>query len=229
MSVSSAGAAVVLDAAVHDLDHPLAPLGDVRVVGDDHDRLAPGVHPVEDLEDLEAGLAVEVAGGLVGEDQRGLVHERPGDGRPLALSPGELGRAVLCPVREADPVEGRARQLLALRARDPGIQEGELHVAQKRGLGEEVEGLEDEADLLVADGRDLEARELVDVVSLQAVGAGGGGVEAAEDVHEGRLAGAGRADDRHHLPALDLEVDPLQRVNRDLAGVVGLGHALPCG
>src|SRR5512138_1884986 len=44
---------VGLDAAVHDLHGPPAALRDPRVVGHDHDRLAPGVHLVEDLQDLE--------------------------------------------------------------------------------------------------------------------------------------------------------------------------------
>ena len=43
-------------------------LGDVGLVGDQHDGVAPGVQCVEERHDLDAGLGVEVAGGLVGED-----------------------------------------------------------------------------------------------------------------------------------------------------------------
>src|SRR5262245_27922223 len=57
--------AVVDDAPVDDLDHALALVGDARVVGHDHDRLALLVHAVQDPLDLEPGLAVQVAGRLV--------------------------------------------------------------------------------------------------------------------------------------------------------------------
>ncbi len=156
---------VVLDAAVHDLDDALAALGDARVVGDDHDRLAPGVQPVEDLEDLEAGLRVEVAGGLVGEDRATARSRAPGRWPPAGAAP-RRARTGRCFARSRRPTRSRAgaRQLLALRPADPGIEQGQLHVAQQRGLGQQVEGLEDEADLLVADRRELEARELVDVL-----------------------------------------------------------------
>src|SRR5262245_11084958 len=79
---------IVFDAAVHDLHHPLALAGDARVVRDDDDRLAAGVHLVEDLQDLVARLRVEVAGGLVGQHQRRLHHQRARDGRALALPAG---------------------------------------------------------------------------------------------------------------------------------------------
>jgi hypothetical protein len=47
-------------------------------------------------------------------------------------------------------------------------------------------------------------------------------VEAADEIHQRRLAGAGRADDRHHLALFDLEVDAFQRLDFHLAGVVDL-------
>ena len=45
-------------------------------------------------EDLGAAAAVEVAGGLVREDDRRPADERPGHGHPLLLAAGQLGRPV---------------------------------------------------------------------------------------------------------------------------------------
>ena len=149
---------VALDLAVDDLHDALAALGDARVVGDDHDRLAARVHLVEDLQDLEARLGVEVAGRLVGQDQRRAVHDRARDGGALALAARQLGRPVLRALGEADLAQRLERALLALAAADPGVEQRQLDVAQQRGLRQQVEGLEDEADLLVADGGQLEAR-----------------------------------------------------------------------
>ena len=128
--------------------------------------------------------------------------------------------------RRPTSVERREGLLLPLGAGDAGVEERQLDVAQERGLGQQVEGLEDEADLLVADRGELEAGELRDVLAVQAVGALGRRVEAAEDVHEGGLAGARGADDRDHLALLDLEVDPAERLHGQLARVVGLGDPL---
>src|SRR5437870_5460446 len=70
----------------------------------------------------------------------------------------------------------------------------------------------------------------MDMMSLPAVesrllvGSGGRGVEAADQIHQGRFAGARRSDDGHHLAAVNFEIDPFQRLDLDLAGVVGLAN-----
>ena len=60
--------------------------GDLGVVGDEDDRPAAGVELAEDGQDVGAGAAVEVAGRLVGEDERRLGDERAGDGDALLLA-----------------------------------------------------------------------------------------------------------------------------------------------
>ena len=59
-------------------------------------------------------------------------------------------------------------------------------------------------------------------VGAQIAGAGGGRLQAGDDLHEGGLAGAVGADERHVLAAVELEVD----VAVDVLVAVGLGHAL---
>ena len=65
--------------------------------------------------------------------------------------------------------------------------------------------------------------ELVVVVvahvdAVEPVGAAGRQVEAAEDVHQRALAGAGGAHDRDVLAALDPQGDAVERAHRDLVG-----------
>ena len=59
-------------------------------------------------------------------------------------------------------------------------------------------------------------------VGTQVAGAGGGRLQAGEDLHERGLAGAVGADERHVLAAVELEVD----VAVDVLVAVGLGDAL---
>ena len=57
----------------------------------------------------------------------------------------------------------------ALGGRGAVVDEGQLDVVERGGAGEEVEGLEDEADLLVADAGELVVVELGDVVAVEPV------------------------------------------------------------
>src|SRR3954462_6919479 len=70
----------------------LAPgvLGDVRLVGDQDHGVARPVELVEELHDLLGSGRVEVAGGLVGEQDGGIVDQGAGDGHALALAARQL-------------------------------------------------------------------------------------------------------------------------------------------
>ncbi len=90
------------------------------------------------------------------------------------------------------------------------------------GAGEEIEGLEDEADLLVANAGELVVVELGDVVAVEPVVALRGRVEAADEVHQRGFAGAGGAHDGDVLVVADAEVDAAQGVDLLVAHLVGL-------
>src|SRR6185503_17664288 len=184
--------------------------------------LAAGGELFEEADDVTAGLLIEVSGRLVGEDDLRVVHESAGDGDALALAAGELARAMLGAIGQSDAIERRTGALSPLVAVDPGVEQRELGVFQDRGAREEVEGLENEAELQVADLRELARGEGGDVFAVEPVFALGGRIEASEDVHQRRLAGARRSDDRDELAAIDLEIDPVKRRHCVLAGVVDL-------
>ena len=90
------------------MEHPIGPIRGERIVRDHDDRL-PVVfrQGVQDLEHLVAGLAVEVARRLVGQDQARVAGDGPGDPDPLLLAAGELPGIVLEAIGQADDVEGR--------------------------------------------------------------------------------------------------------------------------
>ena len=93
--------------------------------------------------------------------------------------------------------------------------------------GEQVEALEDEADLAVADrarARRSESRETSWPSSQYSPD--GRAVEAAEDVHQRALARAAGAHQRDELAALDRQRDALEHGHVDLAEVVGLGDVV---
>src|SRR4051812_24041293 len=97
---------LVHDLAVGQEHDPVGVGGGDGVVGDHHDRLAEAVDgPAHEGQQLAAGLGVEVAGRLVGEDDLGSGDEGAGGGDPLLLATGQLGRAVAEAVTQADHVD----------------------------------------------------------------------------------------------------------------------------
>ena len=94
---------------------------------------------------------VEVPGGLVRQDDGGIVHQGAGDGDALALTAGQLVGLVVHALPEFDRLQRLHGALLALGGGRSVVDQGQLDVVQGGGPGEQVEGLEDEADLLVPD------------------------------------------------------------------------------
>src|ERR1044071_10042617 len=112
---------------------------------DDDDGLFLTDKVLEDADDLVAGLLIEIAGRLVGEDERRVVDQRTGDGDALALAAGELVRAVLGAVDQADALERFHGPLAPVAAAGAGVEQRELDILQHGGARPAGEGLEDEA------------------------------------------------------------------------------------
>ena len=85
---------------------------------DEHDRRARlAVERLEQLDDARAGLAVEVARRLVGEEEARRVAERARDGDALLLAARELVGKWCAPVAEPDAGEQLAGARAARRRR----------------------------------------------------------------------------------------------------------------
>jgi len=96
------------DLAVTNVDDAPRVLGDVRLVGhEDHRDAFLPVQLLEDRHYLLAGASVEVAGWLVGHDDARVHDECPRYGDTLLLASGELGRAMVYSIRQADGRERR--------------------------------------------------------------------------------------------------------------------------
>ncbi len=80
------GNMVVRDNPVKNGDDPVGIFGNIGLVGYEDNGIALGVELVEEGHDLIACFGVEVAGWLVGENDRRVVDERARDGYALALA-----------------------------------------------------------------------------------------------------------------------------------------------
>ena len=91
---------------------------------------------VQQLEDLHAGAEVELAGRLVGEQDRVAGGERAGDRDALLLAAGELVRKVPGAVAEADALEHLGRDAAGVAAAgDVGAELDVLERRQRRETG----------------------------------------------------------------------------------------------
>ena len=217
------------DLAVAHVEDAVGDLGGLGVVGDHEDglvELAAGL--AEHLEDGVGVLGVEVAGGFVGEDDGGTVDEGAGDGDALLLAAGELVGAMVEAALDAEHfgevVEERFVQFPFGGCAKGGDVVGDFDVAHGRERGQQIEALEDKADLGAAHFGALGVGEFGEVGAIDEDRAGGGVGETAQDVEEGGLSRTGGADDGDELAGGDGEVDVAEGGNLKFAGAIGLAE-----
>src|SRR3954454_24964266 len=212
------------DAAVEEVYGAVGVAREARVVRDHADGRAAAVQLAQELHHRLAVLRVEVAGRLVGEEDRRLARERARTRDALLLAAGELRGIVLHPVQHADALQRRLDAPLPLRRRELAKRQRQVDVLRDGEIADEVERLEDEADLAIADARAVGEIELLDRFAGELVAAGRRRVEQTEDREERRFAAAGRAGDRDVLAAADLQMDGCQGMRLELVGVEDLAH-----
>ena len=198
--------------------------GGARVVGDHHGRLAVELD----------GLAQERRAPRRRPRSRGCRSARRrtapsawrrarGRSRRAAAGRRRARPAVAAAVGEAD-----ARRAARRARRAVGLARRRSRAAGRRSpprvsIGQQVEGLEDEADVAAAQlGQRLVAHR-GDVLAADVDGALGRAVEAGEQVHQRRLAGARRAHDGGELAGGDVQRDAAQGVDGGLALAVAAG------
>ena len=120
------------DVAVAERDHPIRHRRHLRIVrDDDHRHAGRAIELTQHGHDLGRGLAVEVAGRLVGEQQVGLADEGARDRDPLLLAARQLARQMPGAMRDAGPREGGARARVLLGERQRPVVERQLDVLER--------------------------------------------------------------------------------------------------
>ncbi len=149
-----------------------------------------------------------------------------GDGDALLLAAGELVGAVIEAAFDLQQASEFVEQGLVEGLAGGGDLVGELDVRLCGDRREQIEALEDEADLGPAQAGALRVREARKVFALDQQGAGGRGGKAAEDIEERRFTRAGRANDGDEFARLDVEGDVAQGFDLEFAGTVDLAEML---
>src|SRR5580704_3195837 len=123
--IGGGGGELPHDLAVGEEDDAVGEGGAAWIVGDHHDGLVElGHRPTQEAQHFRRRVRVEVAGGLVGEDQVGPRDQGPGTGGALLLATRHLLGAVRQPISDAElsdeKVEPRLVDLLPGQIRRQG-------------------------------------------------------------------------------------------------------------
>ena len=183
-----------------------------RVVGDHDDQPVPA-DLLQQVHDLDAGLGVQGAGGLVGQDDVGVIDDCPGNGHPLHLAAGHLTGPLEQLAAQAHLFQRVDGPVPPLGPADPRQGQGQLHVPQHGLVGDQVVALEHEPHRVVPVGVPVPVLEGFGGAPVDDQVAVGVLVQAADDVQQGGLAAARRAQDGHELRAPELDADPFQGVD----------------
>ena len=95
------------DFTVPELDYSPGVRGDIRFMGHDHHRAALSIQFAEDGHDLVAGLAIQISGWFVSQDNGGFIDKGTGDGDTLTLTTRKLIWFVVHSVAFAKGLDGR--------------------------------------------------------------------------------------------------------------------------
>ena len=155
------GIAVPHDLAVMQADDAAGiAVSQLRVVGDHDDELVLG-YLLEDLHDLHGGVGVQGAGRLVGQKDIRVVHQGAGDGHALHLAAGHLVGLFVQLIPQAHLFQGLFGSRLPLRRGYAREGQGQLHVGEHGLVRDQVIGLKNEADGVVAVGIPVAVRKIL--------------------------------------------------------------------
>ena len=226
---------VAADDAVGEVDDARGVLlGELGVVRHHHDQAVLG-DLGEQVHHLHARLGIERAGGLVGEQDLGIVDEGARDGHTLHLAAGQLAGLLVGMLAQPHLLERCQRAFMALGTRHARKRQRQLHVGEDRLMRDEVVALEHEADAVVAIGVPVAILVLArgdavdDQVARIVV------VQAADDVEERGLARARRAQDCDELAVSESDGHMVEGRLRErargvrLADIAQFQHGVPFG
>ena len=186
-------------------------LGKLRIVGD-HDDKAVVSHFFEKIHDLHGCLRVQSAGGLVCQQDLGIVDQGSGDRYTLHLAAGHLVGPFVGLFLEPDFLEGVQSHFPALIRGYAANSQGQLDVLQDRLVRDQVVGLKDEADGMVAVG--------VPIAVLVFLGRNTVAVESSDDIEQGSLSRTARPQDRDELVVAQVEGDIVESDLLKSSGIV---------
>ena len=170
-------------------------------------------------------VGIQIARGLIGEDDRGIIDQSKAHRHALLLA----ARKLLGPFEALGLQAHGLQQAFSARAsllrRHPRQQHGQLEIFDGREAGDQVEELEDKADLAQAIKLELALGHARHILAIDPDLAAARPVHAAQQIEDRGLAAARWAHQRGGFPAADGPVHLFQRDDAGRLRFIGLRHA----
>ena len=211
-------------AMIHDDDAFTDLLHHFHLVGDHHDRDAEFlIDLAQQGEGGRRGFRVESRGGFVRKQNSRVVGQGSGNTDTLLLTAGKLRGILLRMFRKADELKQRRNLFPDLVTADTGKLERQGHVVVDRAGGEQVEVLEDHADL-VTDAAKLGGAQLREILTVHNDIALCGPVEEVDTSNQRGFARAASSEDTENFSVIDCDGDILDGIECRLSvrGLIGL-------
>src|SRR5262245_28708324 len=113
-----------------------------------------------------------------------------------------------------------------MRYRVAHVEHRQLDILEGGGAREQIEALKNKSDLRVADVCEFVSIESRNVHVVEAITAGCGAVQAADDIHQSGFAGPTRSHDGDKLTALDGNGDAAHSMHFYFAGLIDLANVV---
>ena len=200
-----------MQAAIHEFHDAVCPCRGRPRMGHQDARCAAGAELLEEqVEHLHRTPGVEVAGRLVGKHHRRLVHQRTCDRHALQLATRQQVGRVVCSPPKPHAAEHLARTPVGLSLRLLQQPQGQGHVLRQAQMRQDVEGLENEAEVPAAQACEavvIEPRKFrpghPDLAAIERL-------KASDAVEQGGFAHARLADDGDTFAAGDLQFERIE-------------------
>jgi len=160
---------------------------------------------------------VEGGRGLVANDQAGFVHKRAGNGHSLLLSARELVGIGFESLSQADSLKDGACPLFRFGPGFPLQDEGDRDIFHRCECGDEIELLENKADILAAEAGYLTVTHCSEVLVKDGDLAFLELQRATDHAQERCFSAARRTDDHENLAKSCLQAGTLERKNAGVA------------
>jgi len=170
-------------------------------------------------------LAVEIAGGLVCEQQSRLHRQRPRNRYPLLLAARQLVRKMVRSIGERHRLQELVGAGSGCNRRFAGDPQRQRDVVARVKLVEKVVVLKDKTDIPVAQvGAGLSVKKL-NIIAVEHQTPVVGPIEEADQVKQRALPNSGWPYHRKHLPLRDIQVEVSEHLDPGAAGTKALTHS----
>ena len=212
--------------AVTENGSPLAVGRGRRLMGDHHDdHVSLAGQSCQKIQDLLAGLRIEIARRLVGIQDGRLEEDRPPDRHPLLFPAGEGVGPMLGAIGQPQGAEQLHAEFVALRFGHAVEHRGQGDILQRAHGGEKIILLKDDPDVMTTKHGQLRFVHPVDAPAIDFNLPFVGSVEGGKQVEEGTFAASGWPHDGVKAGFGDFKIDAAQGFDGPTAQPVGFRHS----